>query len=238
MAPLCQLLLLMAELPDMPDRVSALRLRPASCLLCGRQTVTCLEHTARTQAGRDTSSTCLMHGRHQPNKRIESALHLHAAAAAGQVHRPGLRPCSACGWAGALMLNSAQQTCRAWVARAHAPPGANVQPSLDCDDELHFKTCCCSSPTQPAALEAVLTCTALSCRGRRGFRAALASAMLISLASCCKGWGSQSDSITCMADTMLSAHRLLTRCHQMLQHDQIGIGEHSQKAAAAHDLWE
>ena len=40
-APLCQLPLLMAELPDMPDRVSALRLRPASCLLCGMQTVTC-----------------------------------------------------------------------------------------------------------------------------------------------------------------------------------------------------
>ena len=49
MAPLCQLPLLMAELPDMPDRVSALRFRPASCLLCGMQTVTSLMQTARIQ---------------------------------------------------------------------------------------------------------------------------------------------------------------------------------------------
>ena len=62
MAPLCQLPLLMTELPDMPDRVAALRLRPASCLLCGMQTVTCLIDTARIQGGTGTASACCCMG--------------------------------------------------------------------------------------------------------------------------------------------------------------------------------
>ena len=46
----------------MPDRVSALRLRPASCLLCGMQTVTCLMPTARIQGDTGAASACCCMG--------------------------------------------------------------------------------------------------------------------------------------------------------------------------------
>ena len=63
-APLCQLPVLMAELPDMPDRVSALRLRPVSCLLCGMQTVTCTMQSL-PHPGRHRKCVCmLLHGGH------------------------------------------------------------------------------------------------------------------------------------------------------------------------------